>query len=431
VLLALAIRLVVLGVLLSQLNTHTINYNDFGWESWEVGWTARSIFLGKGFSSPYLPFTGPTALVPPLYTYILAGAFKVFGLNTIHAAVAVLGFNSVCSSLTCITLYYIARNALSERAGRIAAISWALYPFAIYFSATRVWDYALTALLFSCCLLIAQRLHLRSTWVWLGFGALYGVAVMSNPSVASLLPFLMLFAMMKVWRRSEGTARHRLASVVVPSFAAVLAFTAVCTPWTIRNERVMHKFFFIRDGFAAELWAGNNGDTHESNSAWTHPASNPVEMEKYASEGEIKYIAEKQQLATNFIKTHPGFFVIATARRIIRFWTGYWSFSPDYLKYEMFDLPNVPFCLFLLWATFRGTRRWMRDNWRSAVPYAIALILFPLPYYITHSSMDYRQPIEPIIVMLVSVGLFGTGIETVEETESVEAYDEEIEVAMA
>jgi hypothetical protein len=35
------------------------------------------------------------------------------------------------------------------------------------------------------------------------------------------------------------------------------------------------------------------------------------------------------------------------------------------------------------------------------------LLVFPLPYYLTHSSMDYRQPIESQIVILVTIGLFG------------------------
>jgi 4-amino-4-deoxy-L-arabinose transferase-like glycosyltransferase len=425
VLFALALRLIVLGALLSQLSTHTINYNDFGWESWEVGWTARSIFLGRGFSSPFLPFTGPTALVPPLYTYLLAGTFKIFGLNTIHSAITILGFNSLCSSLTCVTIYYITRNALTDRAGRIAAFAWAIYPFAIYFSASRVWDYALTALLFSCCLLFAQTLWRRGRWGWAGFGALFGVAALCNPCVVSMMPFLVVIAAGQYWRRSSEAPRQRAKAIGFRAMVATLAFLAVCTPWTIRNMRVMHSFFFIRDGFALEAYAGNNGDTHESNSAWAHPASNPVEMQKYEREGEIRYMAEKHNLFVSFVKAHPGFFVVATARRIVRFWTGYWSFSPEYLKYEPFDLPNVPFCLFLLWATIRGVRRWMRDNWRSAVPYLIALVVFPLPYYITHSSMEYRQPLEPILIIMVSVGLFGTGLARVEAPEAVRVFEEE------
>jgi 4-amino-4-deoxy-L-arabinose transferase-like glycosyltransferase len=395
-----AIRIIVVACLLSHETTRTVNYNDFGWESWEMGWVARSIVLGQGFSSPFLPVTGPTALVPPLYPYLLAGIFHVFGLNTVKVTFAVLGFNSVCSALTCLPLYFLVKHSLNRSAARLVALAWAVYPFAVYFSADRVWDYAVTGLLFTCTLLLAQRLPRLGIWGWVGFGALYGLAVLSNPSVIMMLPILLVTAALAV-RRAGG-------AWLMQSAAALLMFVLICTPWTIRNTRVMHSNFFIRDGFWLEFYAGNNGDTHESNCSWAHPASNPDELARYQREGEIRYMGEKRALSIDFVKHHPGFFAVATARRIVRFWTGYWSFRPEYLKFEPFDLPNVPFCIFLLFFMVRGLRRWMRENARTAVPYLLAVLIFPLPYYITHSSMDYRQPIEPIVVLLVCVGLFGT-----------------------
>jgi 4-amino-4-deoxy-L-arabinose transferase-like glycosyltransferase len=397
------LRLTVVACLLSQVSSHTIDYNDFGWESWEMGWTARSIFLGQGFSSPFLPVTGPTALVPPLYPYLLAGGFHLFGLNTVKVAFAVLGLNSLFSSLTCIPLYFLARRALNHRVASLVALGWALYPFAIYFSADRVWDYALTSLLFTCCLVVAQTVHRRSAMAWVGFGALYGLTILSNPSVLTLFPVLLLIA---IYRAQQSRRRW-----FAPALLTVLAFASVCAPWQIRNHRVMHANFFIRDGFWLEFYAGNNGDTHESNSASAHPASNPVEMRAYEQLGEVRYMAEKRALSLDFVRHHPGFFAIATARRIVRFWTGYWSFDPHYLKYEPFDLPNVPFCLVLSFFTFRGLRRWWRSGQgarAAALPYALAVLIFPLPYYLTHSSMDYRQPLEPVVILLVTVGLFGT-----------------------
>lgn len=398
--LAFALRLIVVACLLSHVPSRTINYNDFGWESWEMGWTARSIFQGHGFSSPFLPITGPTALVPPLYPYLLAGVFHLFGLNTIRVTFAILGFNSLCSSLTCIPLYFLAFNSLGRRSATIVALAWAVYPFAIYFAADRVWDYALTSLLFTCCLLAAQRLYQKSGLLWAGFGALYGLAVLSNPSIASMLPILLGAAIYRAWKaRLPWLGRAVLACA---------AFAVVCAPWTIRNERVMHAHFFMRDGFWLEFYAGNNGDTHESNSAWAHPASNPAEMQKYQTQGEIAYMRQKHDLAMAFVHQHPVFFAVATVRRIVRFWTGYWSFNSGYLKYEPFDLPNVPFCLFLLFFTVRGLRRWWRHDRMAVLPYVLALLLFPIPYYLTHSSMDYRQPIEPVLILLITVGMFGT-----------------------
>jgi hypothetical protein len=132
-------------------------------------------------------------------------------------------------------------------------------------------------------------------------------------------------------------------------------------------------------------------------------------MQRYTAEGEIAYMAEKHALAADWVAHHKLFFAGLCVRRALRFWTGYWSFSRRYLAVEPLDLPNVPFCIFLTYFMVRGLGRWWRDDAASALPYAIAIAIFPIPYYLTHSSADYRQPIEPIIVLLVCVGLFGTG----------------------
>jgi hypothetical protein len=222
---------------------------------------------------------------------------------------------------------------------------------------------------------------------------------MSNPSIVSLLPFLLGLAVLRVARVRGPWLRN--------GALAALAFFAVCTPWQVRNQRVMHSTFFVRDGFWLEFYAGNNGDTHESNSAWAHPASNPAEMRKYIELGEVRYMADKKALSVDFVQHHPGFFAVATLRRIVRFWTGYWSFDPTYLRYEPFDLPNVPFCLFLSFFMIKGLIRWWKEDRPHALPYLIALLVFPVPYYMTHSTMDYRQPLEPLVIILVTIGLFG------------------------
>ncbi len=397
-LVALSIRMVVVAAGFADISAPSADHNLFGWE---MGWTARSLALGQGFSSPFLPVTGPTALVPPLYPYLLAGIFKLFGIYTPEAAFTTLGLNALFSSLTCIPVFFFTRNALDSRAARIASFAWAIYPFAVYFSAGRVWDYALTSLLFSCCLVAAQKLHLRSPLAWLGFGALYGVTALSNPSIVSLLPVFLLIAIYKVWRvRGAWFRKGLLASV---------AFTAVCLPWMVHTDRAMHQRFFLRDGFWLEFYAGNDGNTFNSNDEAAHPASNPAEMQQYLALGETAYIAQKGVLAKAWVSHHKLFFAGLCVRRAVRFWTGFWSFGRAYLADQPFDLPNVPFCLFLTWAMLRGIRRWWRDAPGTLLPFLCAVVVFPLPYYLSHSSADYRQPIEPIIVLLVTVGLFGTG----------------------
>jgi hypothetical protein len=73
VLAALLVRLFVVAFVFRDQTDPTDHYAQFGWE---MGWVARSIALGHGFSSPFFPATGPTALVPPLFPYLIAGIFS-------------------------------------------------------------------------------------------------------------------------------------------------------------------------------------------------------------------------------------------------------------------------------------------------------------------------------------------------------------------
>ena len=401
VLLALVLRAIVVAFVFRSVSANTLDHNEFGWE---MGWTARSLALGQGFSSPFLPITGPTAIVPPLYPFILAAVFKLFGLYSAASAIVILGFNSLCSALTCIPIYLTLRSAANHRIARSAALAWALYPFSIYFAADRVWDYALTALLFSTCFWAAQRLHRHGVIAWLGFGLLVGVTGLSNPSVLSLIPFLVLIEILHIRRTSS---RRWFRSALIRTFALTLACSAVWAPWAVRNHRVLHSDSLIRNGFWLEFYAGNSGDTTDSNSPAAHPASNPSEMHQYQVSGEIAYMAQKKLLSIALVRQHPAAFAKVTVRRAVRFWTGFWSFSSAYLHREPLDGPNVPFCTTLTCIMLFGLRRWWQRNRAAAIPYALVVLLFPIPYYLTHSSMDYRQPIEPIILSLVVVGLSG------------------------
>jgi hypothetical protein len=64
-LVSLAIRMVVVYFTYRDLPDVDKYCERFGWE---VGWVARALASGRGFTSPYHLFSGPTALVPPLYT---------------------------------------------------------------------------------------------------------------------------------------------------------------------------------------------------------------------------------------------------------------------------------------------------------------------------------------------------------------------------
>lgn len=396
VLFAIALRLVVVACVFRTVAAPTIDHNEFGWE---MGWTARSIVLGRGFSSPFLPFTGATALVPPLYPYLIAGVEKLFGLYTAQSAFVILTLNSLLSALTAVPMYFSTRLAASERVARVAAMVWAVYPFSVYFSSDRVWDYALTGLLLSLCFWWSQTLHRRGPGAWASFGVLCGIATLSNPSVLLVVGPAALIALYRGRQLDQPWLKNAVC--------AALMGLAVCLPWAVRNQRTFHQPTFIRDGFWLEFWAGNNGDTFESNAGWAHPASNPAEMARYEAVTEPTYMAEKRNLGLHFVEHHPGFFLKASLRRTFCFWTGLWSLDRRYIAKDPTEIPDFFYCTTVSLLAFWGIRRWWRTDRSAVLPYIAALAFFPVTYYVTHSSPDYRQPIEPLIVVLAVVGTLG------------------------
>jgi 4-amino-4-deoxy-L-arabinose transferase-like glycosyltransferase len=395
ILVGLALRLIVVAAVIPHTIAPTDHFAEFGWE---VGWVARSIATGHGFSSPFYPASGPTALVPPLFTYLLAMVFRLFGPYTAASAVTILSINSIFSALTCLPVYFSTKYVMGQRAAMLAAWGWALYPFAIYFSAGRVWEYALTGLLFTTCFCLAQRLHCQqSRLAWLGFGALYGIASLSNPAVLTMFPVFLVLAAFIRRRHQEKWMEH--------SLVAVLALIAVLAPWTVRNYRALHVLVPVRDGFWLEAWPGNDGNTFESNDHTARPPTNPVELQKFIAEGEISYLAHDRDLAVNFIHQHPLLFIKYTLHRVLSYWTGYWSFDSAYLRDQPTEIPNMFFSIGLTIFMMIGARRlWLRNR-TAALPYLLLLAIFPIPYYLTHVVPDYRQPIEPVIIALVSVGI--------------------------
>ena len=404
---AFALRMVVVAFIFRDLTDPTNHFERFGNE---VGWIARCIAHHQGFSSPFFTLTGPTALLPPLYPYLLAAIFKLFGVYSAKSALTILTFNSLFSALTCIPIYLATRHSVNARVAAFAAWGWAIYPFSIYFSAGRVWEFSLTSLLITTCFYLALRLHLDRPLRWLGFGALYGLAGLSNPAVFSLAPVLLLLPIARFWmlRRAAGFGFFNsifCGDLLRRGTLAAFGLLVVLTPWTVRNYRTMHVICPVRDCFWYELWSANNGDDTNPTLAWTHPASNPDEMALYQSQGEVAYISAKQIIVKDFIAQHPGFFVRLTLRRIVNYWTGFWSLDPSYTKQEPTQLPNVFFCSSLTLLMLIGGVSLGRRDPAAALPYILSIAIFPIAYYISHPLMDYRQPIEPEIVILVVVGL--------------------------
>jgi 4-amino-4-deoxy-L-arabinose transferase-like glycosyltransferase len=391
VLVALILRLTVVAISYPDRLNPDRDYWRF---AGETGRIARSIVQGKGFSSPLFGDTGPTAWMTPIYPYLLALSFRLFGVYSKASAIVMLSLNSMFSALTSLPVFFMARRTFGEVTAIRAGWAWALFPYAIYFPGNFIWSTVLTTLLLAVAFAVGLRLDDSSRMKdWIGFGLLGGIAALSDPIVISVLPLLGLW----MWHRRC----QRGGSWVLPGIAAALAFIVVVAPWFVRNYRVFGSMIPFRDNFGLELYVGNDGETWFW-AAGPHPTHNDQEWQEYRQLGELRYMQRKQAQSVNFISQHKRLFLWLGIRRAIYLWTNYWSFSRRYLEAEPFDIPAVFLTTALTFVALRGLWIGWRNFGPAIVPYAIALFFFPIVYYVTHLEDYYRRPADPFYVVLAA-----------------------------
>jgi len=388
VLVAFVLRLAVITIGHTYRITPRRDHFQFGWE---MGRIARSIANGQGFSSPTDLPTGPSAWAPPVYPYILAGIFKLFGIYSNLSGWVILAFNSIFGALTCLTLYRIAEKSYGIAVARATAWTWALFPYAIYWPVRVVWEMSLSAFLLSLALLMTLRMADAPPRprMWIAFGLLWGLLALTNTAVLSLLPFCLLYLF---WRLP------RVPRQFVGFAMCILAAGLAVSPWLVRNYLVFGKFVFVRDNLPLEMHMANND---QSTGLWTrseHPGNDPEAMRRFQQLGEIRFMQEKQQQLNDFIREHPGQFFRFTLARVLYFWIG----PPQADIVAGYDLMFARHLMFILPAVFAFAGLWLtlRKRLRGGFLLACCLLFYPLPYYLVNPFPRYKHAIEPEMILL-------------------------------
>lgn len=395
----------------------------------EAGNIAYALEEGKGFSNVFRMETGPTAWLAPVYPLIVSGVFKVFGAFTEHAFFACFGLNILFSSAACVPIFYTGRRVGGLAVASGAAWLWALFPNAIMMPFEWVWDTSLSALLMA--ILLAATLALAKSERardWIGYGLLWGLALMTNPALGALLPFLLGWAAY----RGKGVSREKWKRAAVTLATAILC----CLPWTIRNYEAFHRWIPLRSNLPFELWLGNNDIFDPHAHSGRRVITRIEEARTYEQLGETEYVHEKWELATAFMKTHPGLELQLTENRFVEFWTGvdaplrifrgsHSSLIRVLLTWNLLTGIGALFGLIVLWregkrgvengvdAAKKNSSRGKRAQESNAIrmsyvfPVAVAPIVFPCLYYATHADLRYRHPIDPVISLLTAAAVWG------------------------
>ncbi|MCY3944694.1 MAG: glycosyltransferase family 39 protein [Anaerolineaceae bacterium] len=196
----------------------------------------------------------PDAKLPPLYSVALAGLYALAGRGHLQLGL----FHSLLDGVSLLLLAAIGRRLFpqGERAGLLAALGFAFYPYLVFQSLTLI-DTSLYICLLHAFLLLMIELRRRESSarailrLSLAGGVALGLALLTRPALLPLAPLLALWFLLRLDLRQT---LRRLAPVGLVALLLLL-------PWALRNQQLFDAFVPMSTTSGANLWQGNNAET--------------------------------------------------------------------------------------------------------------------------------------------------------------------------
>lgn len=367
----------------------------------EVGNVAASLAHGQGFCCLFRQPTGPTAWLAPVYPLLVAGVFKLFGIFTLQSFATAVLLNCFFSATSTIPLFFAGKRMGGLAIAAVAGWIWAIFPSGILLPFQWIWDTSLSVLLAAGLLwatLALENSSKRRDFIL--YGLLWAGSLLTNPALGSVLPFLIGWL---IYRRRASL--RQISSLCGLTLAIVIL---CCLPWTARNYVHFHRFIPLRSNFPYEFWSGNN-EIFDEHSRAVNRITRYEQVHLYAQLGENAFLEQKKEEAVRFVRTHPALYAQLFGRRVVATWLGTGSPWQDFVN------TNSLLARFLIgWnavalvAMLAGLVRLFLLRRVYLVPIAAFPIVFPLTFYIAHTSLRHRHPCDPIVGLLIALAIVGT-----------------------
>jgi hypothetical protein len=351
-------------------------------------------------------FGGPSAFRPPLFPLVLAGVYKVAGVEKPSArweagrvAESLLGVAAV--ALICLIALRLCGPGVALLSAAIAAV----FPPLILVGTSLMSEPLFIVLVLAAVL--AALVHRDSVHRWryaVISGVLVGlVSLTRGNGVALLLPVLLL-----VWNERPRRSWRALRSPLVALTAAVLTLV----PWTVRNAVEFHALIPIStEGGSALRGAYNDLARADPRfpGLWRPPFDEMLSIHAASPRlNEAQVYDRLRQRGVDYIGAHPGYFFAELLRN-----TQHLLNMPGpaleryFAHYEDYDATLAEVGVYAFWlllalaaagAATRAARRPPPAFWLCPAALVLPTILFL-------GATRYRSPADPFLVMLAALGV--------------------------
>jgi hypothetical protein len=367
----------------------------------EYGNIAASIVEGNGYSDPFdfdgkLVHTGPTSWMPPLYTYLLALIFKIFGVKSATSVWVLFILKYLTLAFIPILLFRICADTTSGNWPFLIIpiylylIRYSFFPF--FLMTHDVWF----VMLFITLLLYKYHCYIKdAAQPGVSWGILGGLAFLVNPVMGMVFFVLTLFSYTPI------TIKRK----VLLLFVAFL----VSSPWTIRNYLVFERFIPVKSNLFFDLYQSNyldeDGILDKKTFLNFHPYENRQALDEYKKLGETHYMHAYRVKFLDELQQNPQAYIVKTLNRIMAVFLVFPIFEKVGEIYGITGkIKLVTYSFPLLLVIFLPLQKRFRK--KKIIYVAITIfVLYVLPYIFVAFYRRYRVPLAPVFSLLYFYGI--------------------------
>jgi 4-amino-4-deoxy-L-arabinose transferase-like glycosyltransferase len=302
----------------------------------------------------------------------------------VYAALCALG------AASCVLTYFVARELLPEPAARLAAVLAAGYVPHVYFATLLLSENLFVPCLALVAWLVLRHLRTGSHASSSAAGLCLGAAILTRPFALLLVPLVFMILVARMWN-------HRTLRGWSAAAALLLCTAIVVVPWTLRNQRVHHRFVLVATNGGSTFYGGNNDKVAALSPAvgtWVSTRSLPGRDQVDAAPDEVTHDQLEWRLGVDWVREHLSRLPLLLTAKAVR------HCLPDVdsanRKYVLLNvLGFTPFLLLML----LGLTRCARDGSLQTVPWMLihGILLWGSP--------RFRDANMPILMLYAALGV--------------------------
>ncbi|MBW1616390.1 MAG: hypothetical protein JRJ49_07645 [Deltaproteobacteria bacterium] len=353
----------------------------------------------------------PNNQFPDSYTYIKAGE-QLFSNGVIQKHNVMPLYPILCGILnnflfikiadiifSVLTIYVIYQLALiifkNKASALLSAFIAAIYPFFNFYATA-----ALTETSYTLLLLTAFYMLYRQKFI---IGALLLIlSILERPTLDLAAPLIMFIFAYFVHKRP-------LSFSIKIVFYYILIYLLFFCPWWLHQYYKYDRFVRINLGDGI-VWHSGNNPMNQSGGGVASNNGKPadVDLSRFVKiKDPYKQNQAMKKEAFNFIKKNPDRFIKLAGLKFCRFWRLY-PYSPEYEKPLYIIISVVSYgSVLLFFLLSMGCLIFIKENrgfLKKLLPVFFLITYFTLVHMVLISSLRYRFPIEPFLIIIASYG---------------------------